>query len=143
FDLDREISGSIDYINQRLAPPGKKVEALLWTGNAAARPLALRKAAQAGVLTINGGTTVITKSKSSWTNIAPYGVAKGDAPDEYQVYAATMNENVYTNDWLGPFYGFNRVLETFAMTDEPIRFKALDIYYHFYSATKKASLAAL
>src|SRR5690606_38821397 len=56
---------------------------------------------------------------------------------------ATMNENVYTNDWLGPFYGFNSVVETFAMTDEPIRFKALDIYYHFYSATKKASLGAL
>lgn len=143
FDLDREIFGSIDYINQRLAPPGKKVEAILWTGDAEAPAIALRKAAQAGVLSINGGSTVITKSRSSWTNIAPYGVAKGDAPDEYQVYAATMNENVYTNDWLGPFYGFNRVLETFALTNEPIRFKALNIYYHFYSATKKASLRAL
>ena len=107
------------------------------------RPIAVRKAAAAGVLSINGGNTVITRSKNSWTNIAPYGVAKDDDPEAYQVYAATMNENVYTNDWLGPFYGFNRVVETFAMTDEPIRFKAIDIYYHFYSATKKASLDAL
>lgn len=143
FDLDREIFGSIDYINQRLAPPGKRVEAMLWTGDTEMRPLALRKAVQAGVLSINGGNTVITKARNSWTSIAPYGVAKDDDPDAYQVYAATMNENVYTNDWLGPFYGFKRVIETFAMTDEPIRFKALDIYYHFYSATKKASLAAL
>src|SRR5690606_30682596 len=132
-----------DYINQRLAPPGKKVEAILWSGDAQAPALALRKAAQAGVLNINGGSTVITRSKDSWINIAPYGVAKGERPDEFQVYAATMNENVYTNDWLGPFYGFIRVLETFAMTDQPIRFKALNIYYHFYSATKKASLKAL
>lgn len=143
FNLDREIFGSIDYINQRLAPPGKKVEAILWSGDAQAPALALRKAAQAGVLNINGGSTVITRSKDSWVNIAPYGVAKGERPDEFQVYAATMNENVYTNDWLGPFYGFIRVLETFAMTDQPIRFKALNIYYHFYSATKKASLKAL
>src|SRR5690606_32777060 len=121
INLDREIFGSIDYINERLAPPGKKVEAMLWTGDTEMRPLALRKAAQAGVLSINGGNTVITRSRDSWTNIAPYGVAKDDHPDEYQVYAATMNENVYTNDWLGPFYGFKRVIETFAMTDEPIR----------------------
>ena len=143
FNLDREISGSIDYINRRLAPPGKKVEAIFWPGDAAPPALALSKAAQAGVLSINGGSTIITKSDSSWTNIAPYGESKGLRPDQYQVYASVMNENVYTNDWLGPFYGFNRVLETFAMTDSPIRFKALDIYYHFYSGTKKASLNAL
>ena len=142
-DLDREIKGSIDYINQRLAPPGKKVVAMLWSGNAQAPAIALRKAAAEGVLNMNGGSTVITRSKDSWINIAPYGVAKGERPDEFQVYAATMNENVYTNDWLGPFYGFSRVLETFEMTDRPIRFKAVNIYYHFYSATKKASLRAL
>jgi len=142
LDLDREISGSINYI-QRLAPPGKRVVAMLWSGDAGPPALALRKAAAAGVLNMNGGMTVITRSKNSWAHIAPYGVARGERPDEFQVYAATMNENVYTNDWTGPFFGFERVLETFAMTDQPIRFKALNIYYHFYSATKKASLNAL
>lgn len=143
FDVDREIRDSIAYINKRLAPPGKKVEALFWPGNAAAPKIALRRASESGVLNINGGDTTITRSNNSWTNIAPYGVAKGNRPDEYQVYASTMNENVYTNDWLGPYYGYDRVLETFAMTDKPIRFKALDIYYHFYSGTKAASLKAL
>ncbi len=143
FDLDREISGSIDYINQQLAPAGKTVGTLLWSGDAMAPELGLRKAAAAGVFNMNGGTTTITHSNDSWTRIAPYGVSKGDGADAYQVYAAVMNENVYTNDWLGPFYGFKRVLETFDMTNEPIRFKALNIYYHFYSATKEASLKAL
>lgn len=143
FDLDREISGSIDYINQNLAPPGKSVVALFWPGDAAAPAIALRKVAKAGVLNINGGDTIITRTASSWTSIAPYGVAKGNLADEYQVYAGAMNENMYTNNWLGPYYGFRRVLETFEMTDKPIRFKPVDIYYHFYSGTKEASLTAL
>lgn len=143
FNVNREIQGSIDYINQRLAPAGKSVLAILWSGDAAAPKIALRHAGQAGVLNINGGNTTITKSSNSWTNISPYGVAKGNRIDEYQVYAGVMNENVYTDDWIGPFYGFQRVLETFALTDTPIRFKPIDIYYHFYSGTKAASLKAL
>lgn len=143
FDLKREIGGSVDYIDQRLAPPGKKTVALLWPGDAAPPRVALRQASQAGVLAINGGDTVITRTSNSWTNIAPYGLAKGDHPSEYQVYAAAMNENVHASDWLGAYAGFERVLETFALTGEPIRFKALDIHYHFYSATKLAYLKAV
>lgn len=143
FDLDREIGGSIEYLDRRLAPPGKKTVALLWPGDAAPPRVALHRVSQAGVLAINGGDTVITRTNNSWTNIAPYGIAKGDHPAEYQVYAAAMNENVHANDWLGAYAGFERVLETFALTDVPIRFKALDIHYHFYSATKLAYLKAL
>lgn len=143
FNLNREIQGSIDYINRRLAPPGKHVVVLQWPGDAAPPAIAVRRAYAAGVLNINGGDTVITKTNNSWTNIAPYGVSKGPQPDDFQVYAADMDENVYTGDWTGPFYGFTRALETYALTDRPIRFKAIDIYYHFYSGTKLASLRAL
>lgn len=141
FNLDREIGGSIDYINTRLAPPGKKVEVLQWSGDCHPPAIAVRKAYEAGVYNFNGGDTVITKSANSWTNIAPVGVDKG--PGAYQVYAPNQDENVYTNDWQGPFYGFERVLETFAMTDAPLRFKPIDIYYHMYTGTKEASLHAL
>ncbi|MBP6018120.1 MAG: sugar ABC transporter [Burkholderiaceae bacterium] len=143
FNINREIQGSIDYITQRLAPTGKSVLAVLWSGDAAAPKIALRHVGKVGALNINGGNTTITKARNSWTNISPYGVAKGNRPDEYQVYAGVMNENVYTNDWMGPFYGFQSVLETFALTDTPIRFKPVNIYYHFYSGTKAASLKAL
>ncbi|HEY3598861.1 MAG TPA: sugar ABC transporter [Paraburkholderia sp.] len=141
FNIDREITGSIDYINTRLAPPGKKTVILQWPGNCEPPALVVRKVYAAGVDNINGGDTVITKSANSWTNIAPIGVAKG--PGAYQVYAPNQDENVYTNDWLGPFYGFTRVLETYDMTDRPLRFKPIDIYYHMYSGTKVASLRAL
>ena len=74
------------------------------------------------------------------TLVSPLGVKKGKY---FQVYAPNQNENIYTNDWTGPFYGFRNVVQTFKLTDKPLRLKPIDIYYHFYSGTKKASLAAL
>ena len=141
FNLDREISGSLNYINSRLAPAGKRADLLQWSGNCRPPAVAIRRAYEAGVYNLNGGDTMITDSANTWTYIAPIGVDKG--PGAYQVYAPNQDENVYTNDWQGPFYGFTRVLQTFALTDAPYRFKPIDIYYHMYSGTKLASLRAL
>lgn len=143
FNLKREIDGTIHYINSRLAPAGKQVEILQWSGDAIPSAYALEETYRAHVLNINGGDTVITKRAPSWTNIAPIGVSKGPGDANFQVYAGIMNENVFTNDWLGPYYGFREVRDTFDMTGAPLRFKPIDIYYHFYSATKTASLNAL
>ncbi|WP_201800302.1 hypothetical protein, partial [Enterobacter hormaechei] len=109
FSLDREISGSINYINARLAPPGKRVKLLQWSGDCQPPEIAVRMAWDAGVLNLNGGDTTITRSSPSWTEIAPLGIDKG--PGAYQVFAPNQNENVYTNDWTGPFYGFDRLIE--------------------------------
>ncbi len=143
FNVDREIRGSIDYINQHLAPPGKKVKVMQWTGAANPTARALQTAYAAGVYNINGGDTVITNSDNSWTQIGGVGIAKGEGDENYQVYAAQMNENIYTHDWIRPFYGMVRVLETFRLTETPVRLKPVDLYYHFYSGTKLASLKAL
>lgn len=140
FDLQQEISGSISYIETRLAPPGKKVKVFLWTGDCNVGSDALEIAAQAGVASMNGGETTITRSFPTLTLVAPLGVTKGG---EFQVYAPNQNENVYTNDWRGPFYGYERVIETFEMTGAPYRLKPVDIYFHTYSASKPASLKAL
>ncbi|MFK7892818.1 MAG: hypothetical protein AB8B63_18540, partial [Granulosicoccus sp.] len=60
-----------------------------------------------------------------------------------QVYAPVMNENIYTNEWQGPFDGYRDVISTFEMTEHPRRLKPINIYYHFYSGTKAAALNAL
>ncbi len=143
FDLKKEIIGSIKYINEHLAPADKKVEIMQWSGDAQPPENAVQMASDAGALNINGGDTTITTSNNSWTAIAPIGVAKGEGDGAYQVYAGEMNENVFTDDWTGPFYGYRRIVETFDLTDSPIRFKPINIYYHFYSATKTSSLKAL
>jgi hypothetical protein len=63
---------------------------------------------------------------------------------ELQVFAPNQNEYIYTNEWNGPFYGgFKRVIETFQRTEKPRRLKPVNIYYHFYSASKPGSLRAL
>ena len=140
FDLRQEITGSINYIETRLAPPGKKVKVFLWTGDCNVGSDAMGIAAQAGVASMNGGETTITRSFPTLTLVAPLGVSKDR---QFQVYAPNQNENVYTNDWQGPFYGYERVIETFEMTGTPYRLKPVDIYFHTYSASKPASLKAL
>ena len=139
FDANREISGSRDYINT-LAPPGKKTKMLLWTGDTEPLASPVAMAYKAGLLNMNGGFTTISKAEPSWTLVGPLGLMKGDY---YQVYAPMQNENVYTNSWSGPFYGYERVIETFEMTDRPLRLKPVNIYYHTYIATKRASIASL
>lgn len=140
YNVNREIGGSLDYINQRLTPKDKPAKVFLWTGNCVATPEALAAAEGAGVLNMNGGDTVITRSRNSWTQIAGPGLPR---QGYYQVFAPNQNENVYTNLWTGPFYGFRRVIETFELTETPYRFKPVDIYYHTYAASKTASLQAL
>lgn len=140
MDLNREIGGSIDYIN-RVLSPNKPVKMLLWPGDCQAPPEALKLTDAAGVLNMNGGDTMITRSNPTWTAIAPLGINKAD--DTFQVFATNQNENIYTNLWHGPYYGFERLVETWELTDKPYRFKAMNIYYHSYSGTKVASLKAL
>ena len=140
FDLQTEIPGSVAYIESRLAPPGKRVKVFLWTGDCNPGADALGLAHRGGLMNMNGGDTTITRSLPSLTLVGPLGIPK---KGYFQVYAPNQNENVYTNNWLGPFYGYERVIETFEMTDAPYRLKPIDIYFHTYSASKPASLNAL
>lgn len=140
FSLEREIQGSRDYIDSRLAPPGKRTKVFLWTGDTAPGPDALAQAERAGLLAMNGGGSTATHSAPTLTASAGLGLRR---QGQLQVFAPMQNENVYTNLWTGPFYGFQRVIETFDLTGAPRRLKPFNIYYHTYSASKPASLAAL
>jgi len=140
FSIDREIGGSIRFIDTQVAPPGKPVRVVLWSGDCQVPAPVLKAAYRAGMMNLNGGDTLITKSNPSWTAIAPIGVMKGGY---YQVFGPNQNEELYTQLWQGPFYGFRRVLETFEMTDKPLRFKPIDVYYHMFTGTKYAAMKAL
>lgn len=140
FNLATEIHGSINFMEQTILPLNKKVKLLQWSGDCVPGTDALQATYNARVGNINGGDTKITHSNNSLTEVAPLGVSKGGW---FQVFAANQNENVYTNDWTGPFYGYRRVIETFQLTDSPRRLKPINIYYHTYSVTKEASRKAL
>ena len=138
--LEREISGSINYINNELASPEKPVSVYQWSGDARPGRDALRRVREAGLYNVNGGNTQPLPYGPELTATSPNARPVGD---ELQVYAPVMNENVYTNGWSGPFYGFRNVIDTFRILEENGRLKPISIYYHFYSATKPESLSAL
>ena len=139
FSLKHELSDTLEFINKNLEPKHKAKE-VFWSGDCAPRKNALSYTYKHNILNINGGDTTITKTSPWISLIAPIGLYR----DGYtQVYTGAQNENVFTNDWLGPFWGFKRVTQTFELTNSPRRFKPIDIYYHLYSGSKQASLKAL
>ncbi|MEY4344713.1 MAG: hypothetical protein RL032_545 [Pseudomonadota bacterium] len=140
FDAMREIQGSIRYIESRLAPVGKKVDMFFWTGDCIPGSDALGLTVEAGVMNMNGGDTDTVRSHPTVTQIEGLGIPRKTG---FQVFAPNQNENVYTNNWTGPFYGFERVIETFELTESPRRLKPINIYFHTYLTTKAAGMRSL
>ena len=142
FSLSYEIKGMLDEINTKYLPKHKepKAQTVFWSGDCAPTQKILKFVYKNHILNINGGDTYITNTLPWLSYIAPLGLQRGEY---YQIYAGQQNENVYTNNWLGPFWGFKKVVQTFKLTNRPKRFKPIDIYYHFYSGSKRASLNAL
>ncbi len=141
YSTEREIGGSIDYINNKLIPKNRpKINTLFWTGDCSPSENVLKYIYANNIININGGDTTITNDHPWLSLIQPLGLKLGDY---YQIYTGQQNENVYTNNWLGPFWGFKKVIQTFDLTNKPRRLKPINIYYHFYSASKRASYVAL
>ncbi len=138
---EREIRGSVDYINKQLMPPDKRVGLFLWSGNCRPGIEALRLVRELGLENMNGGNTIVSRLYPGIAGVAPRVVPWGD---ELQINAANQNEFMYANGWSGPFYGgFADVIDTFERTETPRRLKPVNVYYHFYSATSLSSLRAL
>jgi len=140
YDAAHEVTGSVAFINEKLLPPARKVKTMFWTGNCEATIEALQACADGGLLNVNGGDSRFDAKYPSITSIAPLSVPVGKYR---QFYASNANENIYTNDWLGPFFGFQNVTETFDRTESPRRLRPIDVYYHFYSGEKWAALNSL
>ena len=141
FSIDKEIRGSLGYINNHLLPQSKKqAKTVFWTGDCLPTKEVLAYTYRYDLLNINGGDTFITNDKPWISRIAPYGLKLGEY---YQVFVGAQNENVYTDHFTGTFWGYKKAIQTFELTNKPRRFKPIDIYYHFYSASKTASLRAL
>jgi len=142
FSLDYETKGMLEEINTKLIPKNKEPKAttVFWSGDCRPPANILRYVYKNKILNINGGDTYITNLHPWLSYIAPMGLER---QAYYQIYTGAQNENVYTNEWLGPFWGYKKVVQTFKLTDKPKRFKPIDIYYHLYSGSKKASLNAL
>lgn len=137
----REVSEAARYVNETLLTKDKQANIVLWSGNCRPPPEALADARKAGLLTLNGGNTIISKRWPGRAGIAPRTTMMDD---ELQVYAPAQNEMFYTNDWRSSYLGgFANVIETFTLTSAPRRLKPVNIYYHFYSGERGDALKAL
>jgi hypothetical protein len=140
FNLRRETKESVDFVLS-LAPKSKQKERIIfWSGDCLPTKVVLAYCERDGIIGMNGGDTTIQKSDPWLSHIAPFGLQR---EAYWQIYTAQQNENVYTHDWLGPFWGYRDAIETFKMTEEPYRLKPINVYYHFYSGSKLASFNAL
>jgi hypothetical protein len=140
YSLEREIDGSIAYINNRLAPTGKTARVFLWSGDALPPEAAVERTQALSVENLNGDNAEEPGPHPTLSQVPSFLRPVGGRT---QIYAPAQNENVYTNLWHGPYYGFRRVIDYFRFTESPRRLKPIGIYYHFYSGTKSAALKAL
>ena len=141
FDLDYELSGFLDYINKHLIPKNKpRAKTIFWSGDCVPGDDVVAYVYRHNLLNINGGDTYITKDHPWLSYIAPFGLRHGNY---WQIYTGQQNENVYTDHFTHPIWGYIRVIQTFELTNAPRRFKPIDVYYHYYSGSKRAALNSL
>ncbi|MHB8254657.1 MAG: bifunctional glycoside hydrolase 114/ polysaccharide deacetylase family protein [Acidiferrobacter sp.] len=141
FSARKEITWADRWINTHIAPPGKSVSLIQWSGDCDPDARVLALSYRDHVLNLNGGGATETDAEPFVTKVRGLGIYKGRY---FQVYAPMQDENVYTHNWTSPYYyGYVRAIQTFKLTDTPRRLKPLDVYYHFYSGARIAGLRAL
>jgi hypothetical protein len=140
FSPQMEVTGSADIINRLLAPPGKRVRVIQWSGDTNPSGDVLGIAYRDGLENINGYNSTITRAHPSLTNVVPLGVWKGS---DFQVYSPIADEEQFTHGWQPPYCGYSQVIQTMQMTDAPRRLTAMEIYYHYFSGERPCALEEL
>ena len=139
YSLEAEIVGAARYL-ETLAPTGKRIRIVQWSGNTLPSAGALAAAEQAGLGHINGGDTRFDRDFNSVSYVAPIGRRVGAY---WQIYAPSSNENTYTDLWTDRFFAFRDWVETVERTGAPKRLTPVNLYYHIYSGEKEAALQAI
>ena len=139
FDLEHETAAALKA-TEALAPAGKRARLYQWSGDTTPFPAAINAVRRAGARNINGGDSRFDNEFPSVTYVPPISRPAGA---ERQIYAANSNENTYTNDWTGPYFGLFMLDKTLDNTDTPRRLKPFNLYYHMYSGERAAALAAV
>lgn len=140
LNIAREVTGSVNYINQHLAPPGKSCKVFLWSGEADVPEKAVALTYQLSLSNMNGGDTKISKLHNSMTEVSGLGLYQGPY---FLVFAPVTNDFEITDNFRKPRYSFVNVINTFKMTDSPRRLKPIDIYNHFYMVDEIGGIKAM
>lgn len=140
LDGKTEIVASARMLQERFLSSRRSVGLFLWTGDCLPSAEDLALPGRAGMLNMNGGGGRLDARFPSYSYLWPLSRVAGGAR---QVYAPSYNENDFTNLWTAQYYGYREARETFERTGAPRRVKPVDVYVHFFSAERHASLEAL
>lgn len=139
--VEREIGGSIDYINRWLLPATKRVEVMLWPDDCRPGDRALEVCRTLGVENMNGGRNVISSLNPGISGIAPRSMPWGG---EIQIFSASPVAYAASGTISGhDLRGVADVFDGFARTENPRRLKPIDLHYDFRAAAQPASVGAL
>jgi polysaccharide biosynthesis protein PelA len=139
FDLDQETRGAV-AIAAELAPANKPTALYLWSGNADPFEAAVAAVRRLGVRNMNGGDSRFDSDYPSLAYVAPIARPVGN---ERQVYAGNANDYIYMSDGRGRLHGYLYLPATLAATEDPLRLKPFNVYYHMYAGERAATLAAV
>ncbi len=137
---ENEIRNAVRYLDERLLPPGKRVEIFQWTGDCDPPEEALDIVSDLGLANINGGDPLYDARHDSLYYICPLSVPKGR---RRQIYTSGSNENIYTENWTGYRGAFNHAVSTFKRSESPSRLLPVNIYYHVFPAEHLAGYKAI
>ncbi len=135
--LEKEILRSCEYIGEL---GGRPCRVMCWTGMCNPTPEALALCENNGIYNINGGDTRFDGGFKLYSNLRPHYNPGGGY---IKFNARYVNEFIMTDHWCPPYDNFKKVIEGFQNTGAPHLLTPINIYYHFYSGTKKESLEAL
>lgn len=139
FNLDKEIKGSIDFLNQ-FTLPNKKIDLLIWSGDSRPWDTPLILCSHAHVQQFGGGFVRFDHEYPSNIFVYPLGRKPGG---QIQVYASSNAENNYTNNWSDHFFAFQQLPLTYQNTESPRRIKPLHLYFHSFSGQFLSSVNAI
>lgn len=139
FNLEKEIGGAIDYL-QQFAPPENQVKMLVWSGDSRPWDTPHELCKKANVRQFGGGYVRFDREHPSYLFIYP----TARRPGGYiQALNAANGDNDYTNEWKDQFYAYQFLAETLKNTGAPRRLKPILIYFHSYSGEFEASVEAV
>ncbi|MEW6284152.1 MAG: hypothetical protein AB1758_36395, partial [Candidatus Eremiobacterota bacterium] len=138
--LSEEITHSLDFTNQLVAPRDKPTRILLWTGLCNPQPEALALLDSLGVANMNGGDPVYDATNPFVAGIYPVYSRVGD---RIQYHTAAAGDFYYTYSWTRDYDGMKKLVGYFEKTEKPYRLRPMNVYFHFYLAERAEGLAGL
>lgn len=139
IDLDKELTHSLDFID-KLCPPEKRCEILLWSGKCNPQPEAITLVREKGLPNMNGGESTFSSKMPHLSRLMPL---FGEVGGETQFHVSAAGDFFYTDSWTRNYDGMKELVDYFTITESPRRLRCLNVYYHFYLAEREPGIQGL